>query len=287
MKRILVLTCLMLAVALQLSAAGSAYEQRIGSLLPNGDLTIKTDSAALVVSQDRGNDKLDIQLTGVGRSNYNLTVRENRGDVTIEVKRKKQWLVKVFQVSEVKLTVRIPSSWKSGALELGTVSGSIRIDSDLVGEKIKIGSVSGAISFKSFTADKAISLQSVSGRIAGDKISSYEAKVESVSGAIAIERVDVDDDGTLDVSSISGRITLPRMNATTASIHSISGAIDCTIPASFNGRLSLKTVSGSVDSSIKGSLSDETNGKTRVYTLGKGYGYIEISSTSGRVSLHN
>ena len=45
MKRILVLTCLMLAVALQLSAAGSAYEQRIGSLLPNGDLTIKTDSA--------------------------------------------------------------------------------------------------------------------------------------------------------------------------------------------------------------------------------------------------
>ena len=287
MKRILILTCLVLAAALSLSAAGSTYEQRLGSLASDGDLTIKTDSAALVISQERGNDKLDIQLTGAGRSNYNLTVREDRGDVTIEVKRKKQWLLKVFQISDVKLTVKIPSTWKNGELELGTVSGSINIESDLAGESIEVGSVSGSISFGSLAAEEKISLQSVSGRIGGDNLTAYEAEVESVSGAIEIERVDVDDDGTLDISSISGRISLPRMNAKTANLHSISGSIDCTIPSSFDGRISVKTVSGSVASDISGIVRDETNNKTRVYTLGNGYGSIEISSTSGRVSLHN
>jgi DUF4097 and DUF4098 domain-containing protein YvlB len=287
MKRILLLTCLMVAAALSLSAAGSTYEQLIGSLDSDGDLTIKTDSAALVISQERGNDKLDIQLTGAGRSNYNLTVREDRGDVSIEVKRKKQWLIKVFQVSEVKLTVKIPSTWKNGELELGTVSGSIRIDSDLVGESFDIGSVSGSISFGNLVADDKISLQSVSGRIAGNKVISFETEVESVSGAIGIERIDVDDDGTLDVSSISGHINIPQMNARTANLHSISGGIECIIPSSFDGRLSVKTVSGSIDSKISGIVKDETSNKTRVYTLGNGYGLIEISSTSGRVSLHN
>jgi len=286
-KRILLLTCLMLAVAVNLSAAGSSYEQRVGSLDSDGDLTIKTDSPALIVLQDRGSDKLDIQLTGTGRSNYNLTIREDRGDVTIEVKRKKQWLIKVFQISDVKLTVRIPSTWKNGGLELGTVSGSIKLESDLVGESFKVGSVSGSINFGSLIAKDKISLQSVSGKITGNRINAYEAGLDSVSGAIEIDQIEVDDDGTLDVSSISGRITLPRMNADTASIHSISGSIECTIPSSFDGRLSLKTVSGSMDSNIRGSLRDETNNKTRVYTLGNGYGSIEVSSTSGRVSLHN
>ncbi len=287
MKKRLTLTGLILLAGITLFASGSAYNQHIGSLDPDGTLKIKTDSVGVVISQGSANEELDIQFSGSGRNRYNLTVKEDRGDISIEVKRKKQWFMRAFTMTDATLTVSIPSTWTRGYLDAGSVSGSVVIKSPLKGIGIKVGTVSGAIEFGRFSAGDAIEVKSISGKITGDSLFANSIDVDSVSGAINLDLLETDGNGTVDVSTVSGKITLSKILAETASVRSVSGAIQSEISPSFDGKIVVKANSGSTNIKVADALREESNNRTRTFTMGRGNGLIELSSTSGRISLNN
>jgi hypothetical protein len=287
MKKRLTITGMILIAGITLFAAGSNYNQQIGSLDPDGTLKIKTDSVGVVINQGSVNEKLDIQFTGSGRNRYNLTVKEDRGDISIEVKRKRQWFMRAFSFSDAKLTVTVPGTWSRGYLDAGSVSGSVDIKSPLKGIGIKVGTVSGAIEFSSLSAADYIEVKSVSGRITGDTLIANFISVDSVSGAVDLELLEVNRNGTVDISTVSGRIKLAKMLTDTAIVKSVSGAIQSEITPSFDGKIVVKTNNGSTDIKVANALREESNNRTQTFTMGKGNGLIELSSTTGRISLNN
>jgi DUF4097 and DUF4098 domain-containing protein YvlB len=287
MKRKLALTGLILIVGMALFAAGSAHNQRIGSLKPDGTLIIKTDSVGVVISQGSANDKLDIQFSGNGRNRYDLTVKEDRGDISIEVKRKKQWFMRAFTITDATLSVRVPGTWTKGYLDAGSVSGSVKIVSPLKGIGIKVGTVSGAIEFGKFLATDYIAVRSVSGKITGDTLFANSIGVDSVSGSINLGQLETERNGSVDISTVSGRIILSKVLAQTASVKSVSGSIQSEITPSFDGKIVVKANNGSTNINVANALREDSNNRTRTFTMGRGNGLIELSSTSGRISLNN
>ncbi|MHC1691558.1 MAG: DUF4097 family beta strand repeat-containing protein [Sphaerochaetaceae bacterium] len=279
------LVCLFLVVALGLWAANSSYERSFSTLDRDGSVAIKTDSVDITIQQNSLSDKLEVTLSGSGRNRYNLTVHEDGGDFSIEVRRKKQWLIRIFQKTEAALDVTLPASWKNGDLEIGSVSGSIRLDAALVASEIDLETVSGSIRFSDLMASDDVQMKSVSGTISGDTAEAPSMEINTVSGTIGLDRLEITDDGTADISSISGSIHLAQTKADTLAVRTISGSIFCTIDDAFDGILKVRTTSGNINSRISGASGEETDNRTHSYTLGKGPGLIEIVSTSGSLSI--
>lgn len=282
--KLALLTVILLAMAATASAA--AYEQRINSLGTSGTVEIKTDSVDITIVRTSGNT-MEVELSGSGRSRYNLSVDESRGDVSIEVKRKQQWLFRVFQRTDASLTVSIPSGWTRGDLSVSSVSGSLTVDQNLAGRRLSLGTVSGSVKLQDAIATDHLDIKSVSGSISGNKLESPTVTIDTVSGSVHLEELATSTDGTADINSVSGSIAIDRLLAMTAAARSLSGSIDCKINPSFSGKIVAKTVSGNVRNDISHIDRETVDGKTSTWWIGNGNGLLEFSSTSGRVKLDN
>ena len=288
MKKLVATLAIAALVIFAASASGSSeseYEKTIRALDKDGIVDIKTDVPQITVIRSSNSDRGSVVLSGNGKSNYNMTVSESHGNLTVKIKHQNRWFFRFLGSSSAELTVTLPGSWKNGDLLLDSVSGSINILDPVSADRLEASTVSGAIRFESINDSENVNFSTVSGKIEGDEIVAKRATIESVSGAIEIDDIQVDSQNLLKVTTVSGRIKLPNIKSDKVFVESVSGAIECHLPSQYTGRLKVKTVSGAIKTSLTSRVYESSENRTRSYTFGDGNGSIEISTTSGAISI--
>ncbi|MDX9809199.1 MAG: DUF4097 family beta strand repeat-containing protein [Sphaerochaetaceae bacterium] len=288
MKRLILTLAIAMMICSIAFASGSnesKYEKTILSLDKDGTVEIKTDAPHITVVRSSHPDRGSVVLSGNGKSNYNMSVSESHGNLSVKIKHKNRWFFRVFGNSSAELTVTLPGNWTNGDIMLDSVSGSVNILDPISADRLAWSTVSGAIRFEHIEDSGNVSLSTVSGKIEGGQIIAQRATIESVSGAIEIDSMETDSQNLLEVSTVSGRIKLPNLKADKIIVDSVSGAIECNLPRQYSGRLKLKTVSGAIRTSLTSKVYESSDNRTRSYTFGDGNGSIEISTTSGAISI--
>ena len=263
------------------------YESRIKSLDRQGTVRIKSDAPSVTIVQTDSQDNGKVILSGSGRNQYDFSVSESGGNLTIEVKKKKKWTINPLTDFQAALHVSLPNEWKNGSLDVAVVSGALHINSPLELQSADLSTVSGALRFDDLDISRKGYLKSVSGAISGQSISADDLEIDTVSGGITVQNIDVNNDGYLRAESVSGRIELAKSNAYNANIESVSGSIQFVIPKDFNGKLVTKTVSGSVSAKLSNAGIESTDKRSTTYVIGNGNIFIEISTTSGSISFRD
>ena len=184
---------------------------------------IKSDSPLVTIVQGEDAHTGRVVFTGSGRDEYNFSVTQSSGKLTVEVERKKKWSLNPFIDYDAQLHISLPQSWQKGTLDASVVSGFLHIDSTLALSRAELSSVSGAIQFGTIGLTQNISITSVSGSIEGQLLTAEDATIESVSGSIDIGTIELSENGFLRIQNVSGRVELPKMNTHNARITTVSG----------------------------------------------------------------
>lgn len=174
------------------------------------------------------------------------------------------------------LIVYIPSNVVLTELNVNTVSGDVTVNK-LKAKDINIDSVSGYLFLEELDVSNEIDLDTVSGRTKLSVLSSVNSiDIDTVSGNIDLSCADVDD---LSIDSTSGSIKITLDKAKKLDIDSISGETDLYISESLGFTLNFSTVSGDVSCSLPSTIENDK------YVYGDGSLDIDIDSTSGDVFI--
>jgi hypothetical protein len=161
----------------------------------------------------------------------------------------------------------------------GSVSFDVKVPSS-IGE-IRANNISGNISIENMGTGVDQVLETVSGRI--DTERSGDLKAKSISGSIHFASAGK----TLDINSTSGRIQgeiLDLEPGGSVEIDTISGAVELEVFSGVDADLRLQSVSGSISCDFPVQIIEQKRNKLEG-TVGDGSIPFEVKTVSGRISL--
>lgn len=262
---------------------------------PSGSIDLELVAGSMTVTTwDRNEVRVVASATGDARIEFDAS----RSHIDMEQARRGRWGSRNGGDGTVTYQVTVPAGVRG---TLGAVSGSI----DVAGVRggLEVSTVSGAVTVRD--AGQSVSVEAVSGRVNVANVQG-DAHVESVSSAITISNVS----GSLSAESVSGSIAMSGVRGARVRANTVSGRMDyagAINPAghydfeSHSGRVTLRlasnasaavsvnTFSGSVSSDYPGAVrragSDDDDGRTFEYTLGRGDARVRIETFSGTVLI--
>ena len=161
------------------------------------------------------------------------------------------------------------------ALDVSTASGSINVDCEA--DAIRLNSASGSVRLNQRVEAAEVSIETASGRIDAELGRVDAAQFESASGRIRLTAASVD---ALSAKTASGDISCALDAVPSAcKLRSTSGEVALGLPEDAGFTASIRTTSGDFESDFP--LKKDGRG----YTCGSGGAEIEISTTSGDVSI--
>lgn len=161
------------------------------------------------------------------------------------------------------------------ALDVSTASGSIDVDCEA--DAIRLNSASGSVRLNQRVEAAEVSIETASGRIDAELGRVDAAQFESASGRIRLTAASVD---ALSAKTASGDISCALDAVPSAcKLRSTSGEVALGLPEDAGFTASIRTTSGDFESDFP--LKKDGRG----YTCGNGGAEIEISTTSGDVSI--
>lgn len=188
----------------------------------------------------------------------------------------------------------------SGKANLSTANGDITIEA-FRGEALNAATINGDVEAEDISAQ--VSLSSVSGDISAKEVSGGVLKVSSVSGSILLVKFQ---NQAVEVQSQSGDVEIqdgqsPEVRSSTVSgdiqaelapkdgniaIRSTSGDVDIALGKGTDAQVECETMSGDIDVDL---LIQKIFASERKFQggLGSGKGRIQVSTTSGDISLHS
>jgi hypothetical protein len=161
----------------------------------------------------------------------------------------------------------------------GSVSFDVRVPASI--GKIRANNISGNISIENMHGGIEQILETVSGRIETERSGDLRAK--SISGAIRFTSAGK----TLDINSTSGRIHGEILDLDpdgSVEIGTISGAVELEVFPGLDAELRLQSVSGSIRCDFPLEVVEQKRNKLEG-TVGNGMVPFEVKTVSGRISL--
>lgn len=236
-------------------------------------IDIRSKSVTVTVKAENRTD-IDAELSG---SNARLKSSE-RGDALELSVQQEGFRFFFFQKNE--LIVKIPNEYQDN-LSITSGSGNVKISGDgLSLQKVSLSSGSGNQKLDGLAA-KELSVRGTSGNIRLENVEAEEADVRSTSGNTKLDRVK----GKFAVKQTSGSLEA-AFSAVDAPlrINQTSGNVKLELSDDADIRLKATLTSGNIKHSYP---FDHTEGdkRTLIGTKGNGKNNIEISSTSGNVSI--
>lgn len=262
---------------------------------PTGSVDLELISGSMrVTTWDRNEVRVVANATGDARIEFDAS----RSHLSMEQSRHGRWGARDGGNGTVTYQVTVPAGVRG---TLGAVSGSI----DVAGVRggLEVSNVSGAVTVRD--AGQSVSVDAVSGRINVANVQG-DAHVESVSSGITIANVG----GSLSAESVSGSIAMSGVRGARVRANSVSGQLDYTgainpsgrydfeshsgrvtlrLASNANALVSVNTFSGSVSSDYPGAVrrpgSDDDEGRTYGYTIGRGDARVHVETFSGTVLI--
>lgn len=242
----------------------------------SGIVVVTCDIPDVFVSQKEHLRNPVIQLTGRDKDEFDITVEEQGGNVTVQVERKNPKSTELRNY-KAELNVFLPTEFTDRELHVLCGSGALNISNDLTSSKIVLSTASGTINFQQLNGEHEVRLQSASGSIKGQSVICGKTIVSTASGNIDIDRIASGTNGTLQVESASGAIMLSDVEVFRATLYSISGSIRCTIPKDFYTSVDVKTVTGSISKQIAQSDTNKAEANAS----------IAIATVTGSITIEN
>lgn len=230
-------------------------------------LAVETVSESIEITYEARED-IEITFKGdyTGPENFEkptLVVNENDGRIEIEIERGKIIPI-AYTSSNLRLMVRVPQSM-SGDLKLQSVSGAVKFRSP--GGRPFLGNLEG---------------QTVSGRIYVDGLEGQLVELSSISGAIEL----IGSASGIRAKTVSGQVMLKLTTLSgDGTVSTTSGDIEMTVGQELNHQIDISTTSGGIEV-IRKDLTIQSQRDRRVEaTSGSGTLTLNLSSTSGNVTL--
>lgn len=161
----------------------------------------------------------------------------------------------------------------------GSVSFDVKVPSSI--KEIRANNISGNINIENMGAGVDQVLETVSGRI--DTERSGDLRAKSISGSIHFTSTGK----TLDINSTSGRIQGEILDLDpdgSVEIDTISGAVELEVFSGLDADLRLQSVSGSISCDFPVQIIEQKRNKLEG-TVGDGSVPFEVKTVSGRISL--
>jgi len=262
---------------------------------PSGSIDLELISGAMTVTTwDRNEIRVVATATGDARIEFDAS----RSHLDMEQSRRGRWGSRNGGDGAVTYQVTVPAGVRG---TLGSVAGSI----DVAGVRggLEVSTVSGPVTVRD--VGESVSVEAVSGRVNVANVQG-EAHVESVSSGITISNVS----GSLSAESVSGSLTISGVRGPRVRANSVSGRLDFTgainpaghydfeshsgrvtlrLASNANASVSVNTFSGSVSSDYPGAVrrsgSEDEDGRTYEYTLGRGDARVRVETFSGTVLI--
>lgn len=230
-------------------------------------LAVETVSESIEITYEARED-IEITLKGdyTGPENFEkptLVVNENDGRIEIEIERGKIIPI-AYTSSNLRLMVRVPQSM-SGDLKLQSVSGAVKFRSP--GGRPFPGNLEG---------------QTVSGRIYVDGLEGQLVELSSISGAIEL----IGSATGIRAKTVSGQVMLKLTTLSgDGTVSTTSGDIEMIAGQELNHQIDISTTSGDIEVNRKDLTIQSQRDRRVEATAGSGALTLNLSSTSGNVTL--
>lgn len=261
---------------------------------PSGSVDFELIAGSMTV---RTWDRNDVRVVANATGDARIELDASRSHIDMEQSRRDRWGARGGG-GTVTYQVTVPAGVRG---TLGAVSGSI----DVAGVRggLEVSTVSGAATVRD--VGQSVSVEAVSGRINVANVQG-DAHLESVSSAIGISNVS----GSLSAESVSGSISISGVRGTRVRANSVSGRLDFTgainpsghydfdshsgrvtlrLASNASATVSVNTFSGWESSDYPGAVrrpgSDDENGRTYEYILGRGDARVRVQTFSGTVFI--
>ncbi|WP_029418461.1 LiaG family protein, partial [Bacillus sonorensis] len=248
---------------------------RSASASPKKINHIDIDSKSITVKIKAENrDDIDAELSG---GNARLESSEQGDTLRLSVE---QQGFRLFFFKKNELTVHIPYEYQDN-LSITSGSGNVKILGEHLSlQKVSLSSGSGSQKVDHLQADE-LSVRGTSGNIRLEHVETAEADIRSTSGNTELEDVT----GKLTIKHTSGNLeaSFSTVNAPLR-ISQTSGNVRLELPDNADISLQATLTSGNISHSYP---FDQTEGdkRTLIGKNGDGKNKIDISSTSGNVSI--
>jgi DUF4097 and DUF4098 domain-containing protein YvlB len=230
-------------------------------------LAVETVSESIEITYEARED-IEITFKGdyTGPENFEkptLVVNENDGRIEIEIERGKIIPI-AYTSSNLRLMVRVPQSM-SGDLKLQSVSGAVKFRSP--GGRPFLGNLEG---------------QTVSGRIYVDSLEGQLVELSSISGAIEL----IGSASGIRAKTVSGQVMLKLTTLSgDGTVSTTSGDIEMAVSQELNHQIDISTTSGGIEVNRKDLTIQSQRDRRVEATSGSGALTLNLSSTSGNVTL--